>query len=120
MQVLLHTERHTHGGHDMAVHLSTVVKEALARFGEHVTRVEAHLADENGPDKSVAGDVQCTLSASLVGHEPVVVKNRADNAHQAIAGAAVKLKRATATVLEKHDPRQARHRATETPTAEDL
>jgi hypothetical protein len=34
-----------------------------------------------------------------------VVKDRADNAHQAISGAVGKLKRAVATVLEKHDPR---------------
>ena len=120
MQVFLNTDRHTDGGHDMADHLSTVVKEALARFGEHVTRVEAHLADENGPDKTALDEVQCMLSASLVGRDPVVVKCRAGSAHQAIAGAAVKLKRAIATALEKHDPRHVQQRSGSTPAAEDL
>jgi hypothetical protein len=41
-----------------------------------------------------------------VGLESVVVKDQAGNAHQAIRGAASKLKRAVATALEKHDPRR--------------
>ena len=105
MQVLLNTDHHTDGRHEMAEHLSTVVKEALGRFGEQITRVEAHLADENGHVKTSPDEIQCTLEARLVGREPVVVKDRADNAHQAISGAVGKLKRAVATVLEKHDPR---------------
>ena len=105
MQVLLNTDHHTDGSHEMAQHLTTVVKEALGRFGEQITRVEAHLADENSQVKSGPDEIQCTLEARLVGREPVVVKDRAGNAHQAISGAAGKLKRAVATVLEKHHPR---------------
>lgn len=111
MQVLLNTDHHIHGGAEMAEHLTTVVKDSLARFGEHVTRVEAHIADENGPARTASNEVQCMLSASLVGRDAVVVKSRADSAHQAIAGAASKLKRAVATALEKHDPRHAQQRA---------
>ena len=106
MQVLLNADHHTDGRHEMAQHLTTVVKEALSRFGEQITRVEAHLADENSQVKSGPGEIQCTLEARLVGREPVVVKDRASNAHQAIHGAVGKLKRAVATVLEKHDPRR--------------
>jgi len=39
--------------------------------------------------------------------EPVVVKDHAPTAHQAIQGAVAKLKRAVATSLEKHDTRRA-------------
>ena len=53
----------------------------------------------------LADDTAATLEARLVGRDPVVVKHRAGNAHQAISGATGKLKRAVATVLEKHDPR---------------
>ena len=111
MLVLLNTDHHIDGGSEMASHLSAVVKDALARFGEHITRVEAHLADENGSAKTASNEVQCTLSASLVGREAVVVKSHADSAHQAIASAASKLKRAVASALEKHDPRQSQQRA---------
>ncbi|QJC55474.1 hypothetical protein HC248_00754 [Polaromonas vacuolata] len=106
MQVLLHTDPHVDGGQPMADHLSSVVKDALGRFGEQITRVEAHLADENSHAKSTPDEIQCTLEARLVGLEPVVVKDRAATAHQAITGATGKLKRAVATVLEKHDPRR--------------
>ncbi len=106
MQVLLNTDPHVDGRHQMADYLSTVVKDALGRFGEQITRVEAHLADENSHLKANPDQIQCTMEARLVGLEPVVVKDRAGNAHQAIHGAVVKLKRAVATVLEKHDPRR--------------
>ena len=105
MQVFLNTDPNVDGRHEMSAHLTTVVKDALGRFGEAVTRVEAHLADENSLAKPTPDEIQCTLEARLVGLEPVVVKHRAGNAHQAISGAVGKLKRAIATVLEKHDPR---------------
>lgn len=108
MQILLNTDPHIHGSEQMTQHLTTVVKDAVERFGEHITRVEAHLVDEISPIKTSQKEIQCTLEARLVGLEPVVVKDRASNAHQAIQGAAVKLKRAVASVLEKHDPRHAR------------
>ena len=106
MQVLLNTDPHVDGRHGMAEHLTTVVTEALGRFGEQITRVEAHIADENRHVNAGPDEIQCTLEARLVGRDPLVVKDRAGTAHQAISGAVSKLKRAVATVLEKHDPRR--------------
>lgn len=107
MQILLNTDTHVDGRKGMAEHLDTVVKEALHRFGEHVTRVEAHVSDAVSHAKAHPQDIFCTLEARLIGHEPVVVKDHAASAHQAIQGAVVKLKRAVATALEKHDVRRA-------------
>ena len=115
MQVLLNTDHHTDGGHDMADHLTVVVKEAVAQFGAHVTKVVAYIADENGSAKTTPDDIQCTLEARLVGHDPVVVKDRAGSAHQAIHGAAAKLKRAVGTALAKHDSRQMQQRMAASP-----
>ncbi len=115
MQVLLNTDHHTDGSHEMADHLTLVVKDAVAQFGEHVTRVVAHIADENSSAKTTSDEIQCTLEARLVGLEPVVVKDRAGSVHQAIHGAAGKLKRAVGTVLAKHDPRQTHQRASTLP-----
>ena len=106
MQVFLNADPHVDERHKMGEHLSTVVKEALHRFGDHITRVEGHIADANGHLKGAADDIQCTLEARLAGFEPVVVKDKGSTAHQAIHGAVGKLKRAVATVLEKHDPRR--------------
>ena len=106
MQVLLNTDPHVDGRHQMAEHLESVVKEALGRFGEQITRVEAHLADANSHTKPTPDEIHCTLEARLVGRDPVVVKDHAGTAHQAINGALGKLQRAITTVLEKHDPRR--------------
>jgi ribosome-associated translation inhibitor RaiA len=94
MQILLHSDPNTDGSHLMAEHLETVVKAAMARFGERVTQVEAHLSDANGKNKSSGDDIHCTLDAKLLGLDAIVVKDRAGNAHQAIEGALRKLKRA--------------------------
>ncbi len=106
MQVLLNTDTHVDGRQSMAEHLDSVVKEALHRFGEHITRVEAHVTDAVSHAKTNPDDIHCTLEARLVGLEPVVVKDHAASAHQAIQGAVGKLKRAVATVIDKHVPRR--------------
>lgn len=106
MQVLLNTDPHVDGRHQMAEYLETVVKDALGRFGDQVTRVEAHLADANSHVKTHPEEIHCTLEARLVGRHPVVVKDQAGSAHQALHGAVDKLKRAVTTSLEKHDARR--------------
>ena len=106
MQILLNTDPHTDGRHEMAQHLETVVHDALDRFGEAITRVEAHLSDANSHVKAGPDDIHCTLEARLVGLDPVVVKDHAGNAHQAIRGAVGKLQRAVSNALAKHDPRR--------------
>lgn len=107
MQILLNSDPNINGGHLMAEHLKQVVTDALSRFNEQVTRVEAHLSDVNSSAKSGANDIHCTLEARLVGLDPMVVKDHAGNAHQAIDGAVRKLKRAIETALAKHeDPRR--------------
>lgn len=105
MQISLHSSLHASGSHPMTEHLQSVVLPALARFGDRVLRVAAHLSDANGAARSGSDDIHCTLEAHLVGSDPVVVKEQGANAHQAIAGAVHKLKRAVGTAIAKHDPR---------------
>lgn len=109
MQVLLNTDPHVDGSQQMADHLESVVKESLSRFADHLTRVEAHLADvTNGHASTLPNEIHCTMEARLNGMEPVVVKEQAATAHQAISGAVGKLKRAVDTVLAKQ---QGKHRS---------
>ena len=108
MQILLHSDPNIDGNQRMAEHLNGVVTEVMGRFGERITRVEAHLSDVNSQVKASGSDVHCTLEARLVGLDPVVVKDHAGNAHQAIDGAVRKLQRAVATAISKHDPRSHR------------
>jgi ribosome-associated translation inhibitor RaiA len=103
MQVLLNTDPHTDGRAEMAAHLERTVKDSMGHFGERVTRVEAHLSDAHSHAKQQPDEIHCTLEARLRGMPPLVVKDQAGNAHQAIAGALDKLKRAVTSALEKHD-----------------
>lgn len=111
MQVMFHTDPNIDGHSPMAEHLQTVVKDALGRFGDRVTRVDAHLSDASGQSKASAADINCALEARLVGEESIIVQDRADNAHQAIAGAVRKLRRAVGAAIAKHDPRRRQARA---------
>ena len=104
MQVLLHADKNTDGSSAMAEHLNTIVSDALGRFGDRVTRVEAHLSDVNGEARVGPEDILCLFTARLIGEETVVVQDQARNAHQAITGAMRKLKRAVGAALAKHHP----------------
>jgi ribosome-associated translation inhibitor RaiA len=106
MQIQIHASPHNEASSALADHLASVLKDALGRFGERITRVEAHMSDANGPAKTGEGDdIECMLQAHLVGLDAVVVKEQAGNPHQAIAGAVRKLKRAVGVALGKRDPR---------------
>jgi ribosome-associated translation inhibitor RaiA len=111
MQILLRSSPNTDGSQLMAEHVTTVLTSALERFGERITSVEAHLSGVSSQGSSGADDIECALEARLAGFEPVVVKEHAGNAHQAIEGAVRKLKRAVGTALAKHDPRGHQARA---------
>lgn len=102
MQVLLNTDHHIEGRDALARHVEQTVRESLDRFGEHVTRVEAHLADVNA-HKQGDDDIHCTMEARLAGFDPVVVKGSGPDVHQAISRTVGKLQRAVSAFLEKHD-----------------
>ncbi len=105
MQVLLHSDTHIAATQGTSDHLSALAKEQLDRFGDRITRIEAHLSDVKGHAKTADNAVLCSLEARLKGLDPLVVKEEAGNLHQALDGAMRKLKRALSTALEKQDPR---------------
>ncbi len=81
-------------------HVSTVVTDSMQRFGEQITRVVVHLS-QGKDSKSPAGEHRCLMEAHVKGHAPVVANAHASNLHQAIQGAADKLKRATDSVVAR-------------------
>lgn len=104
MQILLHTDPNTDGSAAMVEHLNKVVGDALGRFGERLIRVEAHLSDQDSKAKMSDDAILCLLEATVVGEDAIIVKATSGNAHQAIAEALRKLKRAVGTAIAKHDP----------------
>ena len=90
MKIQLNTDVHIEGTDALAAQVSATVEQALARFTNHVTRVEVHLSDENG-GKSGQQDQRCMLEARLEGRQPVAVTEHASTMDQAVHGAAQKL-----------------------------
>jgi ribosome-associated translation inhibitor RaiA len=92
MQVQVHTDDKVQGSESLSTWVQTEIKDKLARFGEHVTRIEAHLSDASGTRVGVA-DKHCTLEARMAGHPPVAVSHDAAKVADAVHGALDKMTR---------------------------
>lgn len=90
MKIQINTDNHIDGSAELSAHISTTIEQALQRFSEQITRVEAHLSDENG-DKNGQHDQLCMLEARLKGLQPVAVTEFAATQEQAVHGAAQKM-----------------------------
>lgn len=100
MQVQVNTGTSVEGHEALSHHAEGVVRDALERFSEQVTRVEIHLSDVNG-QKAGDNDKRCLMEARLAGRQPIAVTELANSLHQAIDGAAQKLKRSLDGTLGK-------------------
>lgn len=92
MQIQINTDHNIAGREALSAHIRTMVEGALRHESDHITRVEIHVADENGP-KTGPRDMRCTMEARLERHQPVAVSFDAATMHQAVDGAADKLAR---------------------------
>jgi ribosome-associated translation inhibitor RaiA len=100
MQIQVNTDHVIEGHESLAVHVSAVVKSSLARVSSHVTRVEVHLSDEDGPRTS-KGDKRCMMEARLEKRQPFAVTCHAETVHQAVKGASEKLIRMIESDLDR-------------------
>jgi ribosome-associated translation inhibitor RaiA len=98
MQININTDKTIERHQGLDDHVASVVTAALARFGEHITRVEAHLSDDNS-QKSADGGNRCLLEARVTGYQPIAVSQHSATLHQAISGAAEKLERAVDSAI---------------------
>lgn len=112
MQVQVETDNHVEGREKLIEHVEGVIRDAVGRYAEHVTHVEAHLGDVNGSEKSGADDMRCLLEARVAGVKNIAVKHQAESLHLAIEGAADKLTKALDSALGKLQDRQRRHPGT--------
>lgn len=87
MQIQISTGPNTEVHDAMAAELKEVIASALERFSDNITRVEVHLADENGP-KGGQDDIRCTLEARIAGRQPIAATHHADTIPLAVDGAA--------------------------------
>lgn len=98
MQIQVNTDKHVDGSAALVAHVEAVVERTLRHLRDHVTRVEVHLSDENAGKPGV-DDKRCLIEARLERHNPVAASHQAGSLHQAIDGAADKLKTALQATL---------------------
>jgi ribosome-associated translation inhibitor RaiA len=108
MQVQVNTDKHITSGERMTEIVRETVTTKLHRFGTHVTRVEAHLSDENA-HKSHGSDKKCVLEARPAGMQPMAVTHLAATVEQAIAGAVDKLERVLGDAFDQLHNTKAAH-----------
>ena len=76
------------------------VRKEPGRFTGQVARVEVHRRDVNSEMFGESGG-RCLMEARIAGRQPIAVTEQAATLHQAIDGAARKLKRSLDTTLGK-------------------
>src|SRR5687767_680818 len=112
MLVQVETDSHIEGREKLIEHVEGVIRDAVDRYEDQVTHVEAHLGDVNSGGKSGADDMRCMLEARVAGLKNIAVKHQAESLHLAIEGAADKLTKALESALGKLQDRQRRRPGT--------
>ncbi len=100
MQIQLNTNHGIQGGEALGQYVETLMTSTLEHHKDEVTRIEVHLADENGP-KGGDSDLRCTVEARIRGLSPMAVTHHAADIHQAIDGAADKIQKLVNKEVEK-------------------
>ena len=107
MQIQVHTNDHIQGGESLIRWTQEEAAAKLARFREHVTRVEVFLSDVDG-GKSGAVDKRCVIEARPAGRQPVAATAEAAKVADCVAGALDKLVRSLGDDIARAKDRQGR------------
>lgn len=100
MQVLVNHDHNIAGGESLQNYVENLMFDVLHNFRDQVTRVEVHVADENGK-KGGDDDMRCTMEVRLRGLQPFAVTHHDKNIHAAIDGAADRVNRSVRKTVQK-------------------
>lgn len=100
MQIQVNHDHNVEGGESLTLYVENLMNSVLDNFKDQVTRVEVHVADENG-DKGGGDDLRCTMEVRLRGLNPFAVTHHDKNVHAAIDGAAERVSRSVRKTVEK-------------------
>lgn len=100
MQIQINSDHHISASPALAGRIQELVRGALERYSDRITRVEVHLNDLNS-DKGGDDDKRCLMEARIAGVGPIDANHEAGNLEVAIDGAMEKLERAIEHKLGK-------------------
>ena len=98
MKIQLNTDKNIPGDERLESYLNSLIQNELSHFSDHITRVEIHLADENGGQKG-ENDKRCMLEARLENRQPIAVTSHANTVENAVKDALDKLKASIETII---------------------
>lgn len=98
MKIQINIDKAIHADDRSQEYFTTVIAERLKRFQSHMTRIEAHLTDENG-EKEGVNNILCKLEARMEGKQPIAVSCHANTIELAVSGALDKLKASLETII---------------------
>jgi ribosome-associated translation inhibitor RaiA len=104
MQVQVHADSSVKVNPFLTETVEEAVGNAVRRWTPRITRVEVHLSDINR-HKGGADDKRCLLEARIGGLQPIAVEHQAGTLHDAVDGAAEKLKKVLQNTLERLNDR---------------
>ena len=96
--IILNADENLAIGEDAGDAIKKLITEQLSRYGKHISRLDVHIADENGI-KEGFNDIRCMLVAHVEGKEPVVVTNIADTLDPSVDGAIEKMQHALSSMI---------------------
>ncbi len=102
MQIHVNTDSNISGREERADQIAVTVEARLVRFGDYLTRVEVHLADESA-GRTTGADHRCTIEARPAGRPPVAVTSHAPTVDESVASALGKLATVLARELDRRD-----------------
>jgi ribosome-associated translation inhibitor RaiA len=98
MTIQFNTDNNLSASVEHSQPLIAELTEELSRYSSHITRLEVHLSDEDGPENG-QNDIRCMLEARIEGRQPIAVINKANNNEQAVSGAIDKIKTSLDTLF---------------------
>jgi hypothetical protein len=81
-------------------YFTTKIKQDLKRFQNDISRIEAHISDENGKKDGVNA-IRCLLEARIEGKKPISVVDQGNTIELAISGSTAKLKTLLGSMIGK-------------------
>lgn len=107
MKIQLNTDAHIEGTEALAAKVNSIIKLSLARFEEHITRIEVHLNDSKNGLRG-QHDYRRMLESRLEGRQPLAVTDHAATIEQAVHGASQKLEHLLGSTLGRLNERPSR------------
>ena len=101
MRVQVNTDKNIQGDEALAARVEAAVTQSLGHLSAHITRLEVHLSDENGTDKTGGHDKRCMIEARVEGRQPTAVTCEAATVEEAVDGATDRLKSTLTSTLER-------------------